>query len=280
MSQITTEQIKNFRYAWYKNAAYSVNVKSYLTLGKGKANETETEEIWQIHPGEYGHMHIDISEKKYLKSDHQMKPFYEILDKVNDATNSLSLVLHEDKTINSIENLDEILHKWDDIKRKELRFLQLVKDSYNEMIEIYDREFERVEHNIKSNLLYQIMFYPFPEPNAEGFISEKMEDRTILSTLFPGETVDYSSSRQLEKTDAGYLMMVRGENSGHGANFETIYAEKYQPTMNIPLSYEMTLEGEYHYNEEAVLSEIVFHVREKLNESMLYVCRYHVQLLK
>lgn len=282
MNQSEVKEIQDFndfKYAWYRNGKYSVNVKSYLTLGNGKANETETEEIWEIIPGEYKHIEILISDKKYIHFDAQMKPFYEILDQVNKATEKLSVLLDEDKTIVKVENEEEIIEKWEEIKRKELRFLQLVKESYNEIITIYDQEFQRIESNIKANLLYQILFFPFPNTGANfqkegGFI-----DRETLSTLFPGEKITYDTSYQFEEQRDNFQMNVKGKLKSHSGDFEEIYAQNYQKALNISLEYDLMMEGEYIFNNDSVLSEIIFHVKEKLNDKMLYVCRYHIQLL-
>lgn len=272
--------LAGFKYAWYKNGKYSVNIKSYLTLGNGKANETETEQIWEISPGEYKHIDLLISETEYIHFDSQMKPFYEILDKINTATYHLSLLLNEDKTIEQVENHQKILEKWEDIKRKELRFLQLIKDSYNEIISIYDKEFSRIDANIKSNLLYQIMFYPFPDAGINLQNEGVFKDREILSVMFPGEKIVYASDYKLEENKNGYQLNVKGHLKSHTGNFNEIYTEKFQKTLEIPLDYDFMLDGEYVYNEDSVLSEIVFHVKERLNDAMLYVCRYYIQLLK
>lgn len=273
------QELNSFKYAWYRNGKYSVNVKSYLTLGNGKANETETEEIWEIIPGEYKHIEILISDKKYIHFDAQMKPFYEILDQVNKATENLSLLLNEDKTIDKIENEAVIIEKWEEIKRKELRFLQLVKDSYNEIINIYDKEFQRIDDNIKANLLYQILFYPFPNTGVNFTNEGQFKEREFLSTLFPGEKIVYETNYQFVDNKDKFQMNILGKLKSHTGDFNEIYAQNYQKALNIPLEYDLMMEGEYIYNLDSVLSEIVFHVKEKLNEKMLYVCRYHIQLI-
>lgn len=273
------QELNSFKYAWYRNGKYSVNVKSYLTLGNGKANETETEEIWEIIPGEYKHIDILISDKKYIHFDAQMKPFYEILDQVNKATENLSLLLNEDKTIDKIENEAVIVEKWEEIKRKELRFLQLVKDSYNEIINIYDKEFQRIDDNIKTNLLYQILFYPFPNTGVNFTNEGQFKEREFLSTLFPGEKIVYETNYQFVDNKDKFQMNILGKLKNHTGDFNEIYAQNYQKALNIPLEYDLMMEGEYIYNLDSVLSEIVFHVKEKLNEKMLYVCRYHIQLI-
>lgn len=273
------QELNSFKYAWYRNGKYSVNVKSYLTLGNGKANETETEEIWEIIPGEYKHIEIFISGKKYIHFDAQMKPFYEILDQVNKATENLSLLLNEDKTIDKIENEAVIIEKWEEIKRKELRFLQLVKDSYNEIINIYDKEFQRIDDNIKTNLLYQILFYPFPNIGVNFTHEGEFKEREFLSTLFPGEKIVYETNYQFVDNKDKFQMNILGKLKSHTGDFNEIYAQNYQKALNIPLEYDLMMEGEYIYNLDSVLSEIVFHVKEKLNEKMLYVCRYHIQLI-
>lgn len=273
------QELNSFKYAWYRNGKYSVNVKSYLTLGNGKANETETEEIWEIIPGEYKHINILISDKKYIHFDAQMKPFYEILDQVNKATENLALLLNEDKTIDKIENEAVIVEKWEEIKRKELRFLQLVKDSYNEIINIYDKEFQRIDDNIKANVLYQILFYPFPNTGVNFTNEGKFKEREFLSTLFPGEKIVYETNYQFEDNKDKFQMNILGKLKSHTGDFNEIYAQNYQKALNIPLEYDLMMEGEYIYNLDSVLSEIVFHVKEKLNEKMLYVCRYHIQLI-
>lgn len=273
------QELNSFKYAWYRNGKYSVNVKSYLTLGNGKANETETEEIWEIIPGEYKHIEILISGKKYIHFDAQMKPFYEILDQVNKATENLSLLLNEDKTIDKIENEALIVEKWEEIKRKELRFLQLVKDSYNEIINIYDKEFQRIDDNIKANLLYQILFYPFPNTGVNFTNEGQFKEREFLSTLFPGEKIVYETNYQFVDNKDKFQMNILGKLKSHTGDFNEIYAQNYQKALNIPLEYDLMMEGEYIYNLDSVLSEIVFHVKEKLNEKMLYVCRYHIQLI-
>ena len=273
------QELNSFKYAWYRNGKYSVNVKSYLTLGNGKANETETEEIWEIIPGEYKHIDILISDKKYIHFDAQMKPFYEILDQVNKATENLSLLLNEDKTIDKIENEAVIVEKWEEIKRKELRFLQLVKDSYNEIINIYDKEFQRIDDNIKANLLYQILFYPFPNTGVNFTNEGQFKEREFLSTLFPGEKIVYETNYQFVDNKDKFQMNILGKLKNHTGDFDEIYAQNYQKALNIPLEYDLMMEGEYIYNLDSVLSEIVFHVKEKLNEKMLYVCRYHIQLI-
>ncbi|VXC15342.1 MULTISPECIES: hypothetical protein [Chryseobacterium] len=273
------QELNSFKYAWYRNGKYSVNVKSYLTLGNGKANETETEEIWEIIPGEYKHIDILISDKKYIHFDAQMKPFYEILDQVNKATEDLSLLLNEDKTIEKIENETVIVEKWEEIKRKELRFLQLVKDSYNEIINIYDKEFHRIDDNIKANLLYQILFYPFPNTGVNFTNEGQFKEREFLSTLFPGEKIVYETNYQFVDNKDKFQMNILGKLKSHTGDFNEIYAQNYQKALNIPLEYDLMMEGEYIYNLDSVLSEIVFHVKENLNEKMLYVCRYHIQLI-
>lgn len=273
------QELNSFKYAWYRNGKYSVNVKSYLTLGNGKANETETEEIWEIIPGEYKHIDILISDKKYIHFDAQMKPFYEILDQVNKATENLALLLNDDKTIDKIENEAVIVEKWEEIKRKELRFLQLVKDSYNEIINIYDKEFHRIDDNIKANLLYQILFYPFPNTGVNFTNEGEFKEREFLSTLFPGEKIVYETNYQFVDNKDKFQMNILGKLKSNTGDFDEIYAQNYQKALNIPLEYDLMMEGEYIYNLDSVLSEIVFHVKEKLNEKMLYVCRYHIQLI-
>lgn len=273
------QELNSFKYAWYRNGKYSVNVKSYLTLGNGKANETETEEIWEIIPGEYKHIEILISDKKYIHFDAQMKPFYEILDQVNKASENLSLLLNEDKTIDKIENQALIVEKWEEIKRKELRFLQLVKDSYNEIINIYDKEFQRIDDNIKANLLYQILFYPVPNTGVNFTNEGQFKEREFLSTLFPGEKIVYETNYQFVDNKDKFQMNILGKLKSNTGDFNEIYAQNYQKALNIPLEYDLMMEGEYIYNLDSVLSEIVFHVKEKLNEKMLYVCRYHIQLI-
>ncbi|WP_435525425.1 hypothetical protein [Chryseobacterium indoltheticum] len=104
---------------------------------------------WEIVPGEYKHIDILISDKKYIHFDAQMKPFYEILDQVNKATENLALLLNDDKTIEKIENEELILEKWEEIKRKELQFSAVGKNSYNEIINIYDKEFRELKIILK-----------------------------------------------------------------------------------------------------------------------------------
>ncbi|WP_292008627.1 hypothetical protein [Chryseobacterium sp.] len=269
--------LSGFKYAWYKEGHYTITTKSYLTLGKGKANETEIEEDWCINPLEYGHLTINSSTPKYIKVDGQMKPFYEILEKVNKATDVLKFFLSADKSIEKVENKEEILNKWQEIK-KDLRFYELVRNSYNEFISAYDKEFTQIDNNIIHNLLYQIVFYPLPVFD-QGDINSKMPDRTVLSTLFPGQKIDYSSEYEISKVSGkGYKVLLRGKGKNNIPEFNRIYEKNYQTTLKIPMDYDYHLEGEYIYNEDSVVSEIMFHVKEQLNTEMLYVCRYHIKL--
>ncbi|WP_419868494.1 hypothetical protein [Chryseobacterium sp. CT-SW4] len=271
--------LSGFKYAWYKEGHYTITTKSYLTLGRGKANETEIEEDWVVKPLEYGHIAIQSSTQKYIKADGQMKPFYEILEKVNKATDTLKLFLAPDKSIQKVENKAEVIAKWQEIK-KDLRFYELVRSSYEEFINAYDKEFNNIDRNITHNLLYQIIFYPLPVFNEED-ITFKIPDRTVLSTLFPGQTIEYSSEFEISKLpEKGYKVLLKGKGKNKADEFNTIYERNYQKTLKIPMDYDYHLEGEYIYNEDSVLSEIMFHVKEQLNAEMLYVCRYHVKLNK
>ncbi|MCJ7935021.1 MAG: hypothetical protein MUW56_15700 [Chryseobacterium sp.] len=269
--------LSGFKYAWYKKAQYKINIKSYLTLGNGKANQTEIEEDWTLLPGEYNQITINSSTQKYIEADAQMKPFYEILEKINKATDVLEISLHADKSVNEVTNKDDILNKWSKIK-KDLHFYELIKESYETFIQIYDKEFNGIDHNIKQNLLYQIMFYPLPAFRGGGFVDE-IPERTALSTLFPGEKLRYSSQYNISKDEeGGYIVKLEGKGEDNQPKFETIYKDKYQRTLGSSLKYKYSSEGEYKYNQDSVLSEIIFHVKEELNEKMFYVCRYHIKL--
>jgi len=280
--ELTNEKIDDlsgFKYAWYKMAEYNINIKSYLTLGKGKANQTEIEEDWIISPGEYNHIAINSSPQRYIQSDGQMQPFYEILEKINKATEVLEISLHTDKSIDEVTNKNEVLNKWSEIK-KDLHFFELVKESYETFIHIYDKEFNNIDDNIKLNFLYQIMFYPLPAFRGGGFIDE-IPVRTALSTLFPGEKLRYSSHYKISKRDeGGYIVKLEAKNKDDQSQFENVYKDKYQRTLGSALAYAYSVEGEYVYNEDSVLSEVMFHVKEELNENMFYVCRYHIKLNK
>ncbi|PKF73774.1 hypothetical protein [Chryseobacterium sp. PMSZPI] len=271
--------LSGFKYAWYKKAEYNINIKSYLTLGNGKANQTEIEEDWIVMPGEYNQITINSSTQRYIQADGQMQPFYEILDKINKATDVLELSLNTDKSIHEVTNKTEILDKWSSIK-KDLHFYELIKESFEAFIQVYDKEFNNMDHNIKQNLLYQIMFYPLPAFRGGGF-TDKIPVRTVLSTLFPGEKLRYTSEYTISgSTEGGYLVKLEGKGKDNQSHFENIYNEKYQRTLGSSLEYRYTIEGEYVYNEDSVLSEVTFHVKEELNEKMFYVCRYHIKLNK
>jgi hypothetical protein len=272
-------ELSGFKYAWYKKAEYNINIKSYLTLGAGKANQTEIEEDWILIPGDYNQITVQSSTQRYIQSDGQMQPFYEILQKINKATEVVELSLNTDKSINEVTNKNEILSKWDGIK-KDLHFFELVKESYKTFIQIYDKEFNNIDRNIGRNLLYQTMFYPLPVFRGGGFTDE-IPVRTTLSTLFPGEELIYSSAYGISKNErGGYTVKLDGKSKSDKSRFENIYQDKYQRTLGNPLEYKYAIDGEYIYNEDSVLSEIIFHVKEELNEKMIYVCRYHVRLNK
>lgn len=272
-------ELSGFKYAWYKKAEYNINIKSYLTLGAGKANQTEIEEDWILIPGDYNQITVQSSTQRYIQSDGQMQPFYEILQKINKATEVVELSLNTDKSINEVTNKNEILSKWDGIK-KDLHFFELVKESYKTFIQIYDKEFNNIDRNIGRNLLYQTMFYPLPVFRGGGFTDE-IPVRTTLSTLFPGEELIYSSAYGISKNErGGYTVKLDGKSKSDESRFENIYQDKYQRTLGSPLEYKYAIDGEYIYNEDSVLSEIIFHVKEELNERMIYVCRYHVRLNK
>lgn len=272
-------ELSGFKYAWYKKAEYNINIKSYLTLGAGKANQTEIEEDWILIPGDYNQITVQSSIQRYIQSDGQMQPFYEILQKINKATEVVELSLNTDKSINEVTNKNEILSKWDEIK-KDLHFFELVKESYKTFIQIYDKEFNNIDRNIGRNLLYQTMFYPLPVFRGGSFTDE-IPVRTTLSTLFPGEELIYSSAYGISKNErGGYTVKLDGKSKSDGSRFENIYQDKYQKTLRNPLEYKYAIDGEYIYNEDSVLSEIIFHVKEELNEKMIYVCRYHVRLNK
>jgi len=271
--------LSGFKYAWYKKAEYNINIKSYLTLGAGKANQTEIEEDWILIPGDYNQITVQSSTQRYIQSDGQMQPFYEILQKINKATEVVELSLNTDKSINEVTNKNEILSKWDGIK-KDLHFFELVKESYKTFIQIYDKEFNNIDRNIGRNLLYQTMFYPLPVFRGGSFTDE-IPVRTTLSTLFPGEELIYSSAYGISKNErGGYTVKLDGKSKSNEPRFENIYKDKYQRTLGNPLEYKYAIDGEYVYNEDSVLSEIIFHVKEELNEKMIYVCRYHVRLNK
>lgn len=273
------DDLSGFKYAWYKNAEYLINIKSYLTLGSGKANQTEIEQNWNVLPGEYNHITIDSSPQRYIQSDGQMRAFYEILEEINKATNVLQLSLDTDKSILEVTNKQEISDKWSEIKR-DLHFFELVKESYEAFIHLYDKEFTNIDQNIKLNLLYQIMFYPLPVFRGGSFI-DQMPVRNTLSTLFPGEKISYDSQYRISKKEnGGYLVKLDAKNKGDHSHFKSVYQDKYQRTLGGSLTYKYFLEGEYIYNEDSVLSEIMFHVKEELNENMFYVCRYHIRLNK
>ncbi|WP_343607491.1 hypothetical protein [Chryseobacterium oranimense] len=271
--------LSGFKYAWYKKTEYQINIKSYLTLGTGKANQTEIEQDWTIIPGEYNHIAVESSAQRYIQSDGQMQAFYEILEKINKATEVVELSLNTDKSINEVTNKDEILRKWEEIK-KDLHFFELVKESYKTFIQIYDKEFNNIDRNIGRNLLYQIMFYPLPV-FAGGSFTDEIPVRTTLSTLFPGEELNYSSAYRISgNKEGGYMVKLEGKSKESQSRFENVYKEKYQRTLVNPLEYKYAIEGEYIYNQDSVLSEVLFHVKEELNEKMIYVCRYHIRLNK
>ncbi|PWN63667.1 hypothetical protein C1631_022110 [Chryseobacterium phosphatilyticum] len=273
------DDLSGFKYAWYKNAEYLINIKSYLTLGSGKANQTEIEQDWNVLPGEYNHITIGSSPQRYIQSDGQMRAFYEILEEINKATSVLQLSLDTDKSILEVTNKEEISDKWNEIKR-DLHFFELVKESYEAFIHLYDKEFNNIDQNIKLNLLYQIMFYPLPVFRGGSFI-DQMPVRNTLSTLFPGEKISYDSQYRISKKEnGGYLVKLEAKNKGDHSHFKSVYQDKYQRTLGSSLAYKYFLEGEYIYNEDSVLSEIMFHVKEELNENMFYVCRYHIRLNK
>lgn len=271
------DQLAGFKYAWYKKREYNINIKSYLTLGTGKANQTEIEEDWVVIPGEYNHITIQSSTQRYIQADGQMQPFYEILEKINKATEVVELSLNTDKSIHEVTNKNEIVSRWEEIK-KDLHFFELVKESYKVFIQIYDKEFNNIDRNIRQNFLYQIMFYPLPAFSGGSFTDE-IPVRTALSTLFPGEELEYSSSYKILKNkEGGFTVKLDGKSKGYQSRFESIYKDKYQRTLGNALEYKYAIEGEYLYNEDSVLSEVIFHVKEELNEKMIYVCRYHIRL--
>jgi hypothetical protein len=271
--------LSGFKYAWYKKAEYQINIKSYLTLGTGKANQTEIEQDWTITPGEYNHITVESSAQNYIQSDGQMQPFYEILEKINKATDIVELSLNTDKSIHEVTNKNEVLRKWEEIK-KDLHFFEMVKESYRTFIQIYDKEFNNIDRNIGRNLLYQIMFYPLPAFSGGSF-TEEIPVRTTLSTLFPGEELNYSSAYRIYRNeDGGYTVKLEGKSKESQSRFENVYKEKYQRTLVNALEYKYAIEGEYIYNQDSVLSEVIFHVKEELNEKMIYVCRYHIRLNK
>ncbi|KMQ60632.1 hypothetical protein ACM40_12750 [Chryseobacterium sp. BLS98] len=271
--------LSGFKYAWYKKAEYQINIKSYLTLGTGKANQTEIEQDWTVIPGEYNHITVESSAQNYIQSDGQMQPFYEILEKINKATDIVELSLNTDKSIHEVTNKNEVLRKWEEIK-KDLHFFELVKESYKTFIQIYDKEFNNIDRNIGRNLLYQIMFYPLPAFSGGSF-TEEIPVRTTLSTLFPGEELNYSSAYRIYRNeDGGYTVKLEGKSKESQSRFENVYKEKYQRTLVNALEYKYAIEGEYIYNQDSVLSEVIFHVKEELNEKMIYVCRYHIRLNK
>ncbi|MBV8326144.1 hypothetical protein [Chryseobacterium sp.] len=274
-----TDDLTGFKYAWYKKSEYHINIRSYLTLGNGKANQTEIEEDWMVLPGEYNHIAIHSSPQRYIQADGQMQPFYEILGEISKATDVLEVLLDTDKTILEVTNKEEVLRKWSEIK-KDLRFFELVKESYDTFIHIYDKEFNEIDRNIQLNFLYQIIFYPLPAFRGGSFIDE-IPVRTALSTLFPGEKLRYSSRYTVSKREeGGFRVKLEGKEDHGASHFEEVYKNKYERTLGLPLKYKYFLEGEYLYNEDSVLAEVVFHVKEELNEKMFYVCRYHIKLNK
>ncbi|MDH6253557.1 hypothetical protein M2347_003284 [Chryseobacterium sp. H1D6B] len=279
MNNREKDDLSVLKYTWYKKAEYKINIKSYLTLGGGKANQTEIEEDWTVLPGEYNHITINSSLQRYIKSDKQMRPYYEILEKINKATDVLELFLNTDKSVLEITNKKEILNKWDEIK-KDLRFFELIKNNFEVFINIYNNEFNKIDQNIKLNFLYQIMFYPLPVFRGGSYIDE-IPVRTTLSTLFPGEKLRYKSQHKITRNDKGeYLVKLEGRGENGQSQFKNVYKDKYQKILGSSLDYNYFIEGEYIYNEDSILSEIMFHVKEELNEKMFYVCRYHIKLNK
>ncbi|WP_435525424.1 hypothetical protein [Chryseobacterium indoltheticum] len=83
----------------------------------------------------------------------------------------------------------------------------------------------------------------------------------------------YETNYQFVDNKDKFQMNIVGKLKSHTGDFDEIYANNYQKALNIPLEYDLMMEGEYIYNLDSVLSEIVFHVKEKLNEKMLYVCK-------
>ena len=266
-----------FKYAWYKDGCYRITVKSYLTLGQGKINEYEFVENWLISPKEFNHLSLHIKDKVYIQMDGQMKEFYKILDIINSATQDLEILLNEDKTFQKILNQEEILEKWEVIKEKELKFFELIKESYHTFIQIHDKEFQNLDENIQNNLLYQLLFYPFPITD-EGYLRKDNIETEAYSILFPNEKIIYQSKYDIEQNDNLFLVKMQAEGKSKTGSFEEAYVKDYQKTIKLPLDYKYTIEGNYSYNKDSVLDEAIFFVKEQLNSEMLYVCQYKIQL--
>ncbi len=277
MSSDPTPARTAFTYAWYKEAEYAMRTRSYLTLGTGKANETQTEEIWTLQPGEFNQLDLNISPKVYPQFDRQMKPFYDLLHSIEAVTRHLELQLGPDKTVSGIRNQEEIWHKWESVKEKEFKFLELINQNNKQVIDKYDQEIAQTGENLQHSLMYQLMFYPFSEDQPQ---SGPFAARETPSVLFPGELLTYASGYEINEAAAGYEMKVKGAAETVPPQFAKRYEQEYKEMLNLPLEYDFSLEGSYSFNGESVLAEAVFHVKERLNDLMFYVCEYHIELLK
>jgi len=266
------------RYSWYKFAAYQIRFKSYLTLGKGKVNETEFTENWIVEPKEFNHLTLHTSPKEYIKFDHQLKDLYKVLGIIQKSITKLEIELNHDKTFRTVTNKEEIKQLWNEIKLKELKYYDLVNQNFHLLIEAHEQEIQNLDANIKNNIIFQFMFYPFPINDVGEIINSSIK-QTLYSIFFPSYQIEYSTTYKIEKSNNSFQITVNG-GSNESASIEDLYHKNYQQTLKQDLAYNFSVEGKYEYTKESVLDEANLFVQEKLNDDMLYVCQLQIKLIK
>ena len=267
-------------YSWGKDGKYQIDISSYLTLGNGKVNETQSNEIWSISFNKDNLLDITTSAKKYIRIDSQLKSVYELIEIVNRAFQHMILRLDEDKTILKVVNEDEIKKNWSIIKKNDLRFYELIKDSYKEIITSYDGELNRITENIRANILYQILFFPYLKIKHSQTMWRHLKKEKTVSIFFPNEKVEYETQYKTDKEEGLYRIKINGYNkrvSESINNFSTQYTQKYEGLLKISLKYSFVIEGDYYYDEFGILKKALFHVKESLNEAMYYACKYEIK---
>lgn len=285
LAKIREEELnkKDITYDWEEDSVYSIKISSYLQLGEGKINETEINRKWKINYKEKLQQ-IDLEEIEYHNSkiDSQLKPLYEITEIINKATQYMTLQLDKEKTICGIPNIREIRSKWEDIKNNELKLKELLNEAYQQLIKMYDKQFDNLVWNIRINLLYQIFFFPFSKIRYEQEKYLPLMERTTVSLLFPGEMLNYKLFYRSRIIEEDFLFVyIKSEPGGnYSKSLQESYEEKYKKALEADFDYHFFTEGEYVHRKGGYLDHATFYFKEKVNKKMQYVSKYEIKRIE
>ncbi len=264
---------------------YKIGIQNSFYLKGEPMNQNTTENIWEIHEDSAARsLSVQVTDKKILKYDPQLKQLMDIISKINEASDHLHLQFNKEKTIWEVLNKQEIWNRWEKIKFEEIKLPEM-QDEYLQMIvKQYDEVFQNIQKNTAENILYQLLFLQVSTITCPVEYPRRLvKDRRVNSLIFPMKYIFYDLNYKSYWENEQLIVSVHSEVRPDTLiqSFGEEYKKGYSSFVDSPFSFGFTIEGKYAYDKETgILLDALIYIKEQASREVFYLAKYRFSLLK